>query len=95
MLNMQNSLLATTDFVVYTPGKSSGRPLTLEPIPDLTPLRDDADELDSAVAMVHGALAPVVASGKSQKQFKQAGNSDKRSDILCEHASNNIASRFD
>lgn len=64
---------AATEFVVYTPGKSSGRPLTLEPIPDLTPLRDDVDELESAVAMVHGALAPVVASGKSQKSQSKLG----------------------
>ena len=64
---------AATDFVVYTPGKSAGRPLTLEPIPDLTPLREDADELESAVAMVHGALASVVASGRSQRAQSKLG----------------------
>lgn len=63
----------STDFVVYTPGKSSGRNLTLEPIPDLTSLRDDPDELESAIAMVNGALAPLVSQGNSQKAKNQRG----------------------
>lgn len=55
-----------TEMIVWTPGRESGNPLRLEPIPDFVPLRDDAEELKQAVSMVEGALSDVVASGKSR-----------------------------
>ena len=36
------------------PGKESGNALALEPLPDLTAVSDDVDELEEAVAMVGG-----------------------------------------
>ncbi|MDI1463349.1 DUF87 domain-containing protein [Catellatospora sp. KI3] len=48
----------STDVVVWTPRRESGRPLSLQPLPDFSAVLDDPDEfglaLDSAVA----ALAP-------------------------------------
>jgi hypothetical protein len=50
--------LASTDVVVWTPRRESGRPLSLQPLPDFAAVLDDPDEfglaLDSAVA----TLAP-------------------------------------
>jgi len=50
--------LANTEVVVWTPRRESGRPLSLQPLPDFAAVRDDPDEfglaLDSAVA----TLAP-------------------------------------
>ena len=50
--------LAGTDVVVWTPRRESGRPLSLQPLPDFAAVLDDPDEfalaLDSAVA----TLAP-------------------------------------
>ncbi|MEZ6121985.1 MAG: DUF87 domain-containing protein [Planctomycetaceae bacterium] len=62
--------LKSTEMVVYTPGKSSGRPLTLEPIPDLSP-RDDPDELEAAVGMMKGFLETIVAPGNQKSLQKQ------------------------
>jgi Helicase HerA, central domain len=53
------------EVVVWTPGKESGNPLAFEPLPDLAPLADDEDELDTAASMVVETLAPVVAAGQS------------------------------
>ena len=75
----------TTEFVVYTPGKASGRNLTLEPIPDLTSLRDNPDELESAIAMVQAALSPLVSQGKSQKAQAQQGILAKSLKFFAQH----------
>ena len=53
------------EVVVWTPGKESGNPLFFEPLPDLAPLVDDDEELDTAVSMVVETLAPVLAPGQS------------------------------
>lgn len=48
--------------VVWTPGRESGNPLCLEPLPDLAGL-DDEDELAAALEMARDALQPIVAPG--------------------------------
>ncbi|CAM3198377.1 ATP-binding protein [Stackebrandtia soli] len=50
--------LAGSEVVVWTPGVSKGRPLTLEPFPDFAAVRDDRDELRLAVDTAVASLAP-------------------------------------
>ncbi len=57
---------ATRRVVVWTPGKSAGNPLTLEPVPDLSPVVGDAEELEGAALMTVAALAPQAAPGRSK-----------------------------
>ncbi|MGP3934698.1 helicase HerA domain-containing protein [Nonomuraea sp. KM88] len=47
---------AETEVVVWTPGRSRGRPLTFRPLPDFGAVLDDRDELDSALGLAVGAL---------------------------------------
>lgn len=49
---------AETDVVIWTPGRSRGRPLSFQPLPDFAAVLDDADELESAVALAVATLAP-------------------------------------
>ncbi len=53
------------EVVVWTPGKESGKPLFFEPMPDLAPLADDEEELDTAILSVVETLTPIVAAGKN------------------------------
>ncbi|MEU8263090.1 DUF87 domain-containing protein [Micromonospora sp. NPDC048999] len=50
--------LESTDVVVWTPGRESGRPLTFQPLPDFSGVRDDPDEFTQAVDSAVDALAP-------------------------------------
>jgi hypothetical protein len=50
--------LESTDVVVWTPGRESGRPLTFQPLPDFSGVRDDPDEFTQAVDIAVDALAP-------------------------------------
>lgn len=56
---------------VWTPGKPSGRPLSLAPLPDLAGLT--GEEGDQAVEMAAAALAPVVAAGQSTTAQRRRG----------------------
>ncbi|MEV5325174.1 ATP-binding protein [Nonomuraea sp. NPDC052634] len=62
---------AGTEVVIWTPGRSRGRPLAFQPLPDFTPVLDDRDELDSALGLAVEALAPRAnvdgASAKARK----------------------------
>jgi hypothetical protein len=49
--------LAGTDVVVWTPGRTGGRPLSFQPLPDLASVRDDPDEFEAAVAAAVTTLA--------------------------------------
>lgn len=62
---------AGTEVVIWTPGRSRGRPLTFQPLPDFAPLLDDRDELESALGLAVEALAPRAnADGESAKARK-------------------------
>ncbi|ADD43619.1 ATP-binding protein [Stackebrandtia nassauensis] len=50
--------LKNTDVVVWTPGVSRGNPLTLQPFPDFTAVRDDPDDLRLAIETAVASLAP-------------------------------------
>ncbi|MFY1624403.1 helicase HerA domain-containing protein [Micromonospora sp. WMMD735] len=50
--------LAGTDVLVWTPRRSSGRPLSFQPLPDFRGVRDDPDEFHEAVEAAVASLAP-------------------------------------
>jgi uncharacterized protein YjiS (DUF1127 family) len=55
----------TTEVIVWTPGRSAGRPLNLDPLPDFRALLGNADELSQAIDMARDSLETVVAPGNS------------------------------
>ena len=63
----------TTEVILWTPGRESGNPLALEPLPDLAAVSSDAEELEQAIGMVRESLAPIVASGKSESAKNKLG----------------------
>ncbi|KZB83914.1 ATP-binding protein [Amycolatopsis regifaucium] len=50
--------IADTEVIVWTPGRSSGRPLSFHPLPDFAGVRDDADEFTAAVEAAVARLVP-------------------------------------
>ena len=64
---------ASREVVIWTPGRDRGNPLTLEPLPDLSPFAGDADGLESAVAMAVESLAPIVAPGRTASSKNKLG----------------------
>jgi len=50
--------LANTEVVVWTPGRSAGRPLSFQPLPDFATVLDDADEFNQSVEAAVATLAP-------------------------------------
>jgi GTPase SAR1 family protein len=62
-----------SDVVVWTPGRESGNPVALEPLPDLAAVAQDPEELESAVTMVRDSLASVVAPGQSAGSRSKLG----------------------
>lgn len=50
--------LANTEVLVWTPRRDAGRPLTFQPLPDFTTVRDDRDELGLAIEAAVASLAP-------------------------------------
>lgn len=60
--------------IVWTPGAlSSGNPLCLRPLPDLSAVRNDREELHDAVMMISDGLRNIVAPGNSQKSQHKEG----------------------
>jgi Helicase HerA, central domain len=50
--------LASTDVVVWTPRRETGRPLTFQPLPDFGTVRDDPDEFGEAVDAAVASIIP-------------------------------------
>ncbi|MDX1978790.1 MAG: hypothetical protein SFV51_00875 [Bryobacteraceae bacterium] len=61
------------EVVIWTPGRSAGRPLQLAPLPDLAAVSDDEDQLNSAVQMGVSALEEHVAAGNGAASKKKRG----------------------
>jgi hypothetical protein len=61
------------EVVVWTPGRESGNPISLEPLPDLAALAQDPEELEAAVTLVRDSLAPVVAPGQAAAARNKLG----------------------
>jgi hypothetical protein len=59
--------LANTEVVVWTPGRTSGRPLSFHPLPDFAGVRDDEDEFTAAVEAAVAGLVPHARVGGGAK----------------------------
>ncbi|CAN5548491.1 DUF87 domain-containing protein [soil metagenome] len=60
--------LANTEVVVWTPNRSGGRPLSFQPLPDFSSVRDDHDEYTEAIDSAAAALEPrALISGTTPK----------------------------
>ncbi|MFC8179095.1 helicase HerA domain-containing protein [Rhodococcus sp. NPDC057297] len=60
--------LTDTDIVVWTPRKSSGRPLSFQPLPDFAAVVGDQDEFDASVESALSALIPAaMVTGESPR----------------------------
>ncbi|WP_433197336.1 ATP-binding protein [Nocardia sp. CA-107356] len=57
---------ASADVVVWTPGRESGRPIALNPLPDFTEAGDDPDELRTAVDAAVAGLIPKTGLPRAQ-----------------------------
>jgi hypothetical protein len=62
-----------TEIIIWTPGRSAGRPLQLAPLPDFATVAEDEDQLNSSVAMALGTLEQYVAHGTSETARKKKG----------------------
>src|SRR6202008_4701575 len=65
--------LRNTDVVVWTPGRSAGRPLSFHPLPDFAGVLDDEDEFAAAVEASVATLAPharIVGTTKAASRSK-------------------------
>jgi hypothetical protein len=58
------SYAQTVEVLIWTPGLTSGRPLTLSGLPDFTALGDDPDERAKAVEMAKATLLPFIGPDK-------------------------------
>jgi hypothetical protein len=61
-----------TDVVVWTPNVNGGRPLSLQPLPDFSPVRDSSAEFDQAVRAEQEALAPRAGADGTTRLAKQS-----------------------
>ncbi len=61
------------EVVVWTPGKSQGRPLNLPVLPDLKEVAGDKDSLNEAVSLAQASLIPLCANGKSVAATRKQG----------------------
>jgi DNA helicase HerA-like ATPase len=63
----------SSEMVLWTPGKESGNPLTLQPLPDFGVVKGDPEELADALLMANAALADIVAKGATERAQKKRG----------------------
>src|SRR5262249_8586709 len=59
--------------IVWTPGRESGNPLNLEPIPDLAAVTSDPEEFEQATTMALDSLKGIVATGNSRTATLKQG----------------------
>ena len=64
------------DVAIWTPGRNSGRPISLKLIPDFSAIGDDPDEREQAVEMARATLAPFVGGTGAGAKLKQGVLSD-------------------
>lgn len=81
--------------VVWTPGKESGNPISLEPAPDLAPLVHDGEELDAAVSMIVETLSPRVARGNARSNPHKLAILQKSLKYLASHGGGRLKELVD
>ncbi|MBB5868728.1 hypothetical protein F4553_002107 [Allocatelliglobosispora scoriae] len=75
-----------TDVVVWTPRRESGRPLSLQPLPDFSAVMDDPDEFELALDTAVAALAPRGPDGRQHREDGPGQSCVTRSDVLLRQA---------
>jgi hypothetical protein len=60
------------EVVVWTPGRSSGRPLSFQPLPDFASVRSDHDEFEQVVDTAVASLVPRARIGRSTAKDDQS-----------------------
>ena len=83
------------DVVLWTPGREAGNPFSFEPLPDLAPMIDDRDELETAVSMARESLAAVVAPGNSPASQHKQGILSKVLRYLAHHGGGKLDELID
>ncbi len=68
---LADRLRAEVETVVWTPGRSTGNPLGLPPLPDLPSLVDSVDEFTEAIDMVLESLSESVITGSEEVRQKK------------------------
>jgi GTPase SAR1 family protein len=71
--NLARRFCESSEMILWTPGKESGNPLTLQPLPDFDVVKDDPEELQDAVLMAIASLSEIVAKGTTEKAQKKRG----------------------
>ena len=61
------------EMILWTPGKESGNPLALQPLPDFAAVKSDPEELLDALLMANSSLTEIVAKGTTEKAKKKTG----------------------
>jgi hypothetical protein len=62
---------ARADVVIWTPGRSSGNPVSLKLLPDFSAVGDDPDEVEQAVEMARATLTPFIGGAGAGANLKQ------------------------
>jgi len=62
---------ARTDVVIWTPGRSSGNPISLKLLPDFSAIGEDPDEVEQAVEMSRATLTPFIGGTGAGANLKQ------------------------
>ena len=62
-----------SEVIVWTPGRESGNPLNLEPLPELSHVANDPEELEQATNMALDSLKGIVAPGNSRAAMLKQG----------------------
>ncbi len=62
-----------TQVVVWTPGRESGNPLSLEALPDLAAVANNPEELEQATTMALDTLKGIVAAGSTRTATLKQG----------------------
>jgi hypothetical protein len=63
----------SSEMILWTPGKESGNPLTLQPLPEFDAVKGDPEELQDALLMANASLSGIVAKGRTDKAEKKLG----------------------
>ncbi len=62
----------SVEVVVWTPGRTSGRPLSFQPLPDFAAVADDADEFAQAVDTAVASLTPRARIDRPTAKYDRA-----------------------